>query len=243
MVAAGTPDPVQIGQRRASACRTRRRRRRCPGRTGCPPPGAARPFRRTGFWRTAGPRRVPPLGEVLVRPVPPGEPDQREARRQQPAVGQVVDRRHQLLAGQVAGHPEDDDPGRDRRSAAAACPADRAAGLVVTGIGRSLMLPVGDGRSSSGRRSTVLDAARSRTPRTCRRPRSPARRRRRRGRCRRRSRSANTCGRLSVAAGDGVAADHAVVGDGVDGLLRCGVHRAAGRPARRRNGCRRRPGP
>ena len=37
------------------------------------------------------------LGEVLVRPVSTGEPDQREARWQQTAVGQVVDRRHQLL--------------------------------------------------------------------------------------------------------------------------------------------------
>jgi hypothetical protein len=38
------------------------------------------------------------LGEVLVRPVAPGEADQREARGQQAAVGQVVDGRHQLLA-------------------------------------------------------------------------------------------------------------------------------------------------
>ena len=37
-------------------------------------------------------RVVHDLGEVLVGPVAPGEPDQREARRQQAAVGQVVDR-------------------------------------------------------------------------------------------------------------------------------------------------------
>ena len=52
-------------------------------------------------------RVVHHLGEVLVLPVPPGEPDQGEARRQQPAVGQVVDRGHQLLGRQVAGDAED----------------------------------------------------------------------------------------------------------------------------------------
>ncbi len=51
--------------------------------------------------------RVDDLGEVLVGPVAPGEADQGEARGQQAAIGQVVDRRHQLLGGQVAGHPED----------------------------------------------------------------------------------------------------------------------------------------
>ena len=56
-------------------------------------------------------RVVHDLGEVLVGPVAAGEADQREARRQQAAVGQVVDRRHQLLAGQVAGDAEDA-PGR-----------------------------------------------------------------------------------------------------------------------------------
>ena len=46
------------------------------------------------------------LGEVLVRPGPPCEPDQRETRRQQAPVGQVIDRRHQLLGGQVTGDAE-----------------------------------------------------------------------------------------------------------------------------------------
>ena len=50
------------------------------------------------------------LGEVLVGPVAAGETGQREARREQPSVGQVVDRRHQLLAGEVAGHAEDHHP-------------------------------------------------------------------------------------------------------------------------------------
>ena len=73
-------------------------------------------------------RLVDDLAEVLVGPVAPGEADQREARRQQAAVGEVVDRRHQLLAGEVAGDPEDHQPARARRCAAAACRGGRAAG-------------------------------------------------------------------------------------------------------------------
>ncbi len=53
-------------------------------------------------------RLVGDLGEILVRPVPPGEADEREAWRQQAPVGQVVDRRHQLLAREVTGDPEHD---------------------------------------------------------------------------------------------------------------------------------------
>src|SRR4029079_5032777 len=52
--------------------------------------------------------------EVLVRPVPPGEPHQREVGRQQPAVGEVVDRRHHLLTCEVAGYAEDDHGTRTR---------------------------------------------------------------------------------------------------------------------------------
>src|SRR5690606_25497554 len=58
------------------------------------------------------------LGEVLLLPVTPGEADQAEPRWQQPTAGEVVDGRHELLASQVAGHPEDDhaagprDPGQ-----------------------------------------------------------------------------------------------------------------------------------
>ena len=47
------------------------------------------------------------FAEILVGPIPSGKADQGEVRRQQPAVGQVVDRRHQLLAGQIAGDSED----------------------------------------------------------------------------------------------------------------------------------------
>ena len=57
-------------------------------------------------------RVVHDRGEVLVGPVAPGEAHQAEARRQQAAVGQVVDRRHDLLARQVAGDAEQHHPAR-----------------------------------------------------------------------------------------------------------------------------------
>ena len=57
---------------------------------------------------------VDDLAEVLGVPVAPGEPGERETRWQQPAVGQVVDRRHELLARQVAGHAEDHQPAGPR---------------------------------------------------------------------------------------------------------------------------------
>ena len=56
--------------------------------------------------------RARQLGEVLVLPVAPGEPEQREVGRQQAPVGQVVDGREQLLAGQVTGDAEDDERAR-----------------------------------------------------------------------------------------------------------------------------------
>jgi hypothetical protein len=57
-------------------------------------------------------RLVDDLLEVLVLPLAAREPDEREARGQQAAVGQVVDRGHQLLAREVARHPEDDEAAR-----------------------------------------------------------------------------------------------------------------------------------
>ena len=59
-------------------------------------------------------RVVDHLREVLVLPVAAGEADEREARRQQAPVGEVVDGRHQLLAGQVARDAEDDQARRPR---------------------------------------------------------------------------------------------------------------------------------
>ena len=52
-------------------------------------------------------RVVDDLGEVLVGPVATRVADQAEARRQQAAVGEVVDRRHDLLARQVSGDAEE----------------------------------------------------------------------------------------------------------------------------------------
>ena len=68
--------------------------------------------------------------EVAVAPVAAGEAEQDEVRRQQPAVGQVVDGRQQLLAGQVAGDPEDDERARlgDARQPTVARVAQRVAG-------------------------------------------------------------------------------------------------------------------
>src|SRR5680860_820499 len=51
-------------------------------------------------------RVVHDLREVLVGPVTARVAHEAEARRQQAAVGEVVDRRHHLLACQVAGHAE-----------------------------------------------------------------------------------------------------------------------------------------
>jgi hypothetical protein len=57
-------------------------------------------------------RVVDQFSEVLIGLIPAGEPDQRETGRQQPAIGQVIHRRHQFLAGQIPGHTEDDDTAR-----------------------------------------------------------------------------------------------------------------------------------
>src|SRR5690606_20191529 len=52
------------------------------------------------------------LREVLVLPLAPGEADEAEAWGEQTSVRQVVDRRHDLLARQVAGDPEEDHAAR-----------------------------------------------------------------------------------------------------------------------------------
>jgi hypothetical protein len=52
------------------------------------------------------------LREILVRPVAAGESDECEPRRQQAAVGEVIDGRHQFLPGQVAGDAEQHDSAR-----------------------------------------------------------------------------------------------------------------------------------
>ena len=79
------------GGRRIPRCRSRQ------ARTGCLRKAAARPLLGTEFAHAALTAACTIIGEVLVRPVSTGEPDQREARWQQTAVGQVIDRRHELL--------------------------------------------------------------------------------------------------------------------------------------------------
>ena len=64
---------------------------------------------------------VDDLAEVLVGPVAPREADEREARRQQTPVGEVVDGRHELLAGEVARSRRTAPGRRGRRYAEAAC--------------------------------------------------------------------------------------------------------------------------
>jgi hypothetical protein len=62
------------------------------------------------------------LGEITVRPVPAGEPEQHEPGRQQTPVRQVVHGRDQLLAGQVTGDPEHDERARVRQPRQPAVP-------------------------------------------------------------------------------------------------------------------------
>ena len=47
------------------------------------------------------------VGKGLVVPIPAAESNQGESRGQQATVGQVVDRRHHLFAGQIPGDTED----------------------------------------------------------------------------------------------------------------------------------------
>ena len=78
---------------------------------------------------------VDDLPEVLGRPVAAREADEREARRQQSPVREVVDRGHELLAGEVTRHAEEDETART---------GDAREALVLSGAER--VLAVGDSR-------------------------------------------------------------------------------------------------
>ena len=82
--------------------------------------------------------------------------------------------------------------------------------------------------------STVLSSSSPGLRRTSRRPRAPGCRSRRRTRCRARPGRRVTCCASSYAAGDRVAVDLAVVGEGVDGRLGHRVDHARARSAPRR---------
>ena len=118
---------------------------------------------------------VDDLHEVLVGPVAAGEADEREARREQAAVGQVVDRRHQLLARQVARHPEDDHAARpgDPREPAVPGVAQRVGGTHGQAV-RSRPRRAGRRPAPARGRYAASRAARPTTRRTCRRPRPRA---------------------------------------------------------------------
>jgi len=72
------------------------------GRLGQPLPGL---LAELGARAVAG-RLLRELLELAIAPVTAGEAQQDEPGGQQPAVGEVVHGRDQLLASQVAGHPE-----------------------------------------------------------------------------------------------------------------------------------------
>ncbi len=77
------------------------------------------------------------LREVLVLPVAAREAREREARRQQAAVGEVVDRGHELLAGEVARDAEDDEPARARDPGQAQVEGSRrglCSGVILAGL-------------------------------------------------------------------------------------------------------------
>ena len=76
-----------------------------PVRTGTLRSGAPHLLPETGAGMVAD-RVVHDLGEGVVIPVAPGEPDQRERRWQQPPIGQVVHRGHQLLTRKITGDPK-----------------------------------------------------------------------------------------------------------------------------------------
>ena len=80
-------------------------------------------------------RVVHDLREVLVRPVTPGEAHQGEPGREQPAVGEVVDRGHELLAGEVTRDAEDD------QSAGAGDPGESAVPGIAQRVGRAHEAP------------------------------------------------------------------------------------------------------
>ena len=126
------------------------------------------------------------VGELAVVPVATGEPQQREAGRQQTAVAEVVHRRDDLLAGKVAGDAEDDQRARirDTGQPAVSRVAQRVAGLDerCSELRPDHRQPSCGGVTASlpSGWPSVRRAARSRPPRTCRRPRprAPAPRRR-----------------------------------------------------------------
>ncbi len=128
VVAAGAALGVEALRPCRRAGRTRRRRRSRPDEAEALA-SCFQTLSRNGVRACSLHRVVHDLAEVLVGPVAAGEADQREARRQQPAVGEVVDGRHELLAGEVARDAEDHQAARpgDARQPLVARVAQRVA--------------------------------------------------------------------------------------------------------------------
>ena len=105
---------AQLVQGARRACRRRRRRRTSPPTNVMLPASRAQTSSRHGVRACSWARLAGQRLEVAVAPVAAGEAEHHEAGRQQAPVGQVVDGRDELLAGQVAGDAEDDQRARLR---------------------------------------------------------------------------------------------------------------------------------
>ena len=123
---------------------TPRRRRTRPGRSGCPAAAASTRPRGTRCARTACTASCTTFAKSWSSQSRRAKPTSAKPGRQQPAVGEVVDRGHELLAGEVAGHAEDDEA-RRAGDAVEAVVLGRAQRVVLRA--RSLPEPCG---SSSG---------------------------------------------------------------------------------------------
>ena len=136
VVAAGAADPVEVVDRAARAGRTRRRRRSRPARTGCPRRAGARPSSRNGVraccW-TASWTTWPKSWSAQSRRA---NPTSAKPGGSSPRLAQVVDRGHELLAGEVAGDAEDHQPARPGDPVAAAGRAASRSGLCPCAIAR-----------------------------------------------------------------------------------------------------------
>ena len=236
VIAADTPFGVELVQRSRPAARTRRHRRMCLRRNGIRRPADPRSPAGTAFGSASLTTCRTSSAKACVVPVPTGEPDQGEVGRQQAAVGQVVDGRDHLFAGQVAGHTEDHHRTRCRRFAAAAyrtCPATGSA-MPRRSSECSAGLICRRSRAASGSRRAAL----STSPRTSATPSFS----RTRNTSVRSTPIASSLSKTSWAArrgaGDRVAGHLAVVGDRVNASSPAWCSRCSARPARSRRACR-----
>ena len=103
---------LELGRGRGAACRRPRRRRRRQAGTAASCDTASRRLRGTRCGSASRPTSRASDSKSPTSQSRRAKPSSTKPGRQQAAVGQVVDRRDQLLAGQVAGDAEDDDRAR-----------------------------------------------------------------------------------------------------------------------------------